>query len=70
MQLYVAKLRLTYPHKSKRQRRAELEAKVNQQREIRKKIEPLEKELQELLEAPEDGKKRKGDPSQIQAKIQ
>jgi len=49
VELYVAKLRLTYPHKTKRQLRQELAVKVEKQREIRRKIEPLEKELDELL---------------------
>ena len=49
VELYVAKLRLTYPHKTKRQLRRELAVKVEKQREIRRKIEPLEKELDELL---------------------
>lgn len=49
VQLYVTKLRLTYPHKSKSQLRSELTAKVQKQREIQKKIEPLAKELDEIL---------------------
>lgn len=50
VQLYVAKLRLTYPHKSKKQLRQELRVKVEKQREIRRKIEPLQKELNDILE--------------------
>jgi hypothetical protein len=51
VQLYCAKLRLTYPHKSKKQLRRELKQKVEKQRELLKKIEPLEKDLQEIAEA-------------------
>jgi hypothetical protein len=50
VQLYCAKLRLTYPHKSKRQLRRELRQKVEKQRELLKKIEPLEKDLLDLSE--------------------
>ena len=39
---------MTYPHKSKRQLRHELRVKVEKEREIMKKIQPLEKELYDL----------------------
>ena len=71
VRLYVAKLRLTYPHKSKKQLRSEMKAKVEQQRQIRKKIAPLELELEELQNVSEGQKKKKHakDPQAIQAKI-
>ena len=48
MDLFVAKVRITYQHKSKKQLRHELRMKVEKEREIMKKIEPLERELQEM----------------------
>ena len=51
VQLYCAKLRLTYPHKPKKQLRSEVKIKVEKQRDLQKKIEPLEKDLVELAEA-------------------
>jgi len=86
VQLYVAKLRLTYPHKSKKELRRELRVKVTKQRDIKKKIEPLQKELQEIHDAaqlnasdetintqtskPNKKKKHSRDAGQIQAKIE
>ena len=54
VQLYIAKLRLTYPHKSKKQLRADLKGKVEKEREITSRIQTLENELAELLNE-EDG---------------
>jgi hypothetical protein len=45
VELYVAKLRLTYAHKSKRILRHELRLRVEKERSIMKQIEPLEREL-------------------------
>lgn len=39
---------MTYPHKSKRQLRYELRMKVEKERELLRKIEPLERELEEI----------------------
>jgi hypothetical protein len=41
VQLYVAKLRITYPYKSKRQIRSEVRKKVEWERDQRKKIAAL-----------------------------
>jgi len=38
VRLFIAKLRLTYPHKSKRTLRRELKLKVEKEREITQKI--------------------------------
>lgn len=48
VQLYVSKLRITYPYKSKKQIRSEMRKKVEWEREQRKKIAALEKELEEI----------------------
>jgi hypothetical protein len=79
VELYVAKLRLTYPHKSKRTIRKEIRKKVEWERDQRKKIAALEKELEEIANPPaqEEGaasatvgkRKKKQDPAQIEAKI-
>jgi adenylate kinase family enzyme len=81
VELYVAKLRITYPHKTKKQLRKELSVKVEKQREIKKKIEPLQKELDELLNpgesqnseeasSPKQSRKRMSkDPNFYQTKI-
>ena len=78
--LFVAKLRLTYPYKSKRQIRQELRKKVEWEREQRKKIDELNKELEEIENAKnnQEGapsatvgkrKKKQMDPDQIEKKI-
>ena len=80
VQLYVSKLRLTYPYKSKKQIRSELRKKVEWEREQRKKIAALVKELEEIANPPAqeaDGapsatvgkRKKKQDPAQIEVKI-
>ena len=81
VELYVAKHRITYPHKTKKQLRKELSVKVEKQREIKKKIEPLQKELDELLNpgesqnseeasSPKQSRKRMSkDPNFYQTKI-
>jgi len=50
VQLFVAKLRMTYPHKSKRQLRYELRIRVEKERSILKELEPLQRELEEIEE--------------------
>lgn len=80
VQLYVSKLRLTYPYKSKKQVRSEIRKKVEWEREQRKKISGLVKELEEIANPPAQeaegapsatvGKrKKKQDPAQIEVKI-
>lgn len=79
VQLYVSKLRLTYPHKSKKQIRAEIRKKVEWERDQRKKIAALEKELEDIRNPPAASeelpsatvgkRKKKLDPAQIEAKI-
>ena len=80
VQLYVAKLRITYPYKSKKQIRSEIRKKVEWEREQRKKIAELKQELDEIANPPvqEEGgapsatvgkRKKKQDPAQIEAKI-
>ena len=81
VQLYVAKLRLTYPHYSKKKIHADMIKTVEWVREQRKKIAALEKELDEIKNPPaqEEGaanatigkkKKKQQDPAQIEAKIE
>lgn len=52
VQLYVSKLRITYPYKSKRQLRSEIRKKVEWERDQRKKIAAMEKELEEIANPP------------------
>jgi hypothetical protein len=54
VQLFVAKVRMTYPHKSKRQLRFELRNKVEKERDLLRRIEPLEREVEEIRAALEN----------------
>jgi hypothetical protein len=45
VKLFVAKLRITYPHKSKRQLRGELRTQVEKERDITLKIQAMEREI-------------------------
>ena len=80
VQLYVAKLRLTYPYKSKALIRSEIRKKVVWEREQRKKIAALQKELDEITNpSAQEGeaqpsatvgkRKKKQDPAQIEAQM-
>ena len=70
VKLYVAKLRITYPHKSKKQLRRELRNQVEKEREITLKIDALEQEIQEIEQgtAGESGagrRKKRRDPDHL-----
>ncbi|CDW76374.1 sperm flagellar protein 2 [Stylonychia lemnae] len=75
VRLFIAKLRLTYPHKSKKQLRRELKSKVEKEREITQKIQTVENEIQELNgggngENPGGSRRRrKKDPVQLQDEL-
>ena len=45
MELIVAKLRMTFPHKDKKTLRGELKEKVERELEINKRLSDIEKEL-------------------------
>jgi septal ring factor EnvC (AmiA/AmiB activator) len=75
VRLFIAKLRLTYPHKSKKQLRRELKAKVEREREITQKIQAVENEIQELNGGGNSEnlngtrRRRKRDPTQLQEEL-
>lgn len=39
---------MTYPHKSKKQLRSDIRQKVERERDIQRRMEPLEKEIEEI----------------------
>ena len=45
VKLIVTKLRLTFPHKTKKQLRQEIQAKVEKELELQKRLEDIDKEL-------------------------
>ncbi len=69
MKLFVSKLRIVYPHKSKKQLRAELRTQVERGRETMLKIEALEREIIEIEEGVNESgagrRKKRRDPNQI-----
>lgn len=68
VRLFVAKLRITYPYKSKKTLRRELKSKVQKEREITARIQAVENEIQELtsqddLTAGGNRRRRRKDPN-------